>query len=78
MPAAEKYAPDPDPLTLLVKERPELFHTCCCDDDDVALCGEDVSMMPFTDGDGEQCCMVCEDLMEQSSCPKFGRCRHAH
>ena len=39
----------------------ELFHIICCDDD-IALCGTDVSKMAETEPDGEPHCVVCEDL----------------
>lgn len=44
----------------------ELFHQTCCDDD-VALCGLDVSKLPYTDGVGEQRCVVCFDMLENDT-----------
>lgn len=56
--------------------QPDVFHTTCCEDDDLALCGLDVSDLPFTDGEDEQNCIVCEDLYlnHPSDCPRFGVC----
>lgn len=50
------------PITTNVSDLPDtLYHVTCCDDD-IALCGQDVSDYPETDGDGELHCVVCEDL----------------
>jgi len=50
----------------------ELHHICCCVDDDLALCGRDVSDEPYLDNcDGERDCLVCKYL-DAKEC--VGRC----
>ena len=40
-----------------------LVHICCCDED-LALCGKDVSGLPVTDdSDPDPLCVVCEAVM---------------
>lgn len=59
----------------LVRERPELFHVVCCRDENAALCGIDASALEFSDGAGEQFCVVCDDLEADGPevCPISGR-----
>ncbi len=60
-----------------VDQDDELVHQVCCRDNDVALCGRDVSLAAWRD-DGEldrpNDCVVCEDLNRGYVCPLFGRC----
>lgn len=39
----------------------EIFHMFCCDEN-VAMCGTDVTGLPRTSGEGEQECVVCVAL----------------
>lgn len=61
-----------------VGDGPEIFHMTCCDNEDLTACGVDVAGMPFTDGVGEQRCVVCFGLAKdwcptrQGRCPRFG------
>lgn len=53
----------------------ELHHLTCCVDDDLALCGLDVSLVAWTSGVGEQPCIVCCHLEGYPTfCPKYGTC----
>lgn len=47
-----------------------MSHIVCCDDD-IALCGIDVSDTPWRDDDFEVECVVCAEL-EDYDCPKCG------
>lgn len=53
---------------------PEMFHQTCCEDDNLGLCGTDVTDLPWTDGFGEEPCLVCADLLHQTPilCPRTG------
>lgn len=51
-------------------DRPDMHHYYCCDEDK-ALCGEDIRGVPENDGEGEQMCVVCDDL-EEVPCPVCG------
>lgn len=39
----------------------DVWHVFCCDEN-LALCGTDVTNFPITDGDGELMCVVCDEL----------------
>lgn len=41
----------------------DLIHTTCCHDDDLALCGADLTGEPWTEG-GDNLCVVCEALLD--------------
>lgn len=44
-------------------------HVTCCLDDDMALCGLDVTDAPWGAGDDELMCVVCAHLMGVDWCP---------
>lgn len=55
-------------------ERPtyagDLDHWCCCTDEDVSLCGFDLSESPFGKFDMASC-TVCEEIAEETDCCPF-------
>lgn len=52
----------------------DITHTTCCDDN-VAICGEDVSAAEWVEGRGDKPCPMCElAIAERWLCPAFG-CR---
>jgi hypothetical protein len=54
---------------------PDVHHLLCCDPD-VAMCGQDVSGHPFTDGVGEIPCPLCRTVLaERQPCP-VADCRY--
>ena len=53
-------------MTALVKIEPDVseqHHLWCCDED-VAMCGLDISDLPISDGEGDFKCKTCHDLVE--------------
>lgn len=52
-------------------DAPDIFHMFCCDEN-IAMCGTDVTDHPVTDGDGEQQCVVCVEL-DYGNCAKCGQ-----
>jgi hypothetical protein len=42
----------------------DTVHEICCVDDDLAMCGEDVSGDEFADGGAPPNCIVCADLIK--------------
>jgi hypothetical protein len=50
----------------------DLQHVACCRNDDMALCGTDVTDAPWLDD--ETSCVVCVDLDEFDACPFGGSC----
>ena len=68
-----------EPLTVpersSVDQDDELVHQVCCRDNDVALCGRDVSLAEWrTTPAHERDCVVCDDLNRGRVCPLFGEC----
>lgn len=51
--------------------RPDIFHMLCCEEN-LAMCGTDVTHVALTSGDGEQQCVVCVAL-DDYDCPKCGQ-----
>lgn len=58
----------------------DLDHIYACCNSDLALCGADLSDVPFADDDGPNwedtpdTCVVCLDLEAQGHCPMRGSC----
>jgi hypothetical protein len=52
------------------EDPPDIFHMLCCEEN-IAMCGTDVTDLPDTDGTGEQQCVVCVEL-DEGNCPKCG------
>lgn len=46
-------------------------HVVCCDEN-TALCGLDMTHVPWTSPDEDTTCVVCADLDEQGYCPTCG------
>lgn len=44
-------------------------HVACCDDDDLALCGEERNGRPLMDAGTEVTCDVCSRLEDEDCCP---------
>lgn len=55
----------------------DLHHFYCCEDEDLALCGRDLSGDEDTGGPlaGEVVCVVCAELETTDTCPRFLTCR---
>lgn len=54
-------------------DRPGIAHRVCCVDENVAVCGLDVSEEPWVQvGEKIQRCVVCDDL--GGRCPKLPVC----
>lgn len=50
----------------------DLHHVTCCDDD-IAMCGLDVTDVPWGDGEGEVLCPLCAIAEEEDlACPVPG------
>lgn len=52
----------------------ELTHVCCCRDEDVSLCGVDLTDSNWDHDKQNLQCVVCDDLERSDWCPKGGRC----
>ncbi|MFC8465978.1 hypothetical protein [Streptomyces sp. NPDC057250] len=65
--------PDDSTLTILSDQGDDLEHAACPCNEDVALCGADVSSTPWADKDRPpvNLCVVCADLVALP-CPKCG------
>lgn len=65
----------PQPATTGTGGDDELHHAWCCDED-VALCGTDISDAETTDGEGWLHCVVCVELEAADvpcpKCPDYG------
>lgn len=62
----------PEPTTTAQDTGDNLTHSVCACDDDLALCGADVSGQPWADDDEEVDCVVCQDLMGEP-CARCGQ-----
>lgn len=53
---------------------PDTHHFVCCCDEDTAMCGEDVTELPWVDDLTDvDVCVVCDDLWaDDSPCPRCG------
>ncbi|ASR80061.1 hypothetical protein SEA_ARCADIA_40 [Arthrobacter phage Arcadia] len=40
------------------KPPPEMHHLWCCNEN-LSLCGEDITNLPINDGEGDQLCVIC-------------------
>jgi hypothetical protein len=54
-----------------VETKDSFDHWVCCIDDNVALCGTDVSNQPWVDIDGDCSCQSCSDLLFCTICPVY-------
>ena len=56
-----------------VTDDDDFDHVVCCKDEDITLCGQDASDMPWGDMLGS-ICVVCADLVEGCYCPRGFHC----
>lgn len=49
----------------------EEFHLFCCCDQNLGLCGADLTGLPVNDGAGEDRCLACF-MLEDATCPWCG------
>ena len=47
---------------------PDVEHWVCCDDENLAVCGTDVTGEAWTELDDSQVCVTCRDLVEAADC----------
>ncbi len=53
----------------------DLDHLTCCVDEDISLCGLDVSGMAIDESIDVPNCIVCSDLAANPTfCPKYAKC----
>jgi len=53
----------------------EPSHIVCCVDENIGLCGTDLTNVPWVDDDTPTGCVVCSDLHDVVTfCPKGGKC----
>lgn len=52
----------------------DLLHISCCLNDDLALCGLDVTGVDHADDLIEPVCVVCVDLVDTDHCPSGRKC----
>lgn len=73
-PRCAERTPEPRPAG---RRRPvadlELVHVVCCRDENLALCGTDVSGHPWRQCRPEDC-VVCADMGRNRACPRQGSC----
>ena len=56
----------------------ELVHLTCCDDENVALCGLDLTGLGWSteeDLASLPACVICDGQDEHDRCPRYGECR---
>ena len=62
----------PEPVVADAGSGDDLMHAACACTPDIALCGTDVSNLPWGDDFDETTCVVCREL-EDLACPKCSR-----